>query len=163
LIMSVYLLGSSLVISTLIKPEALVTVGPVAPDLKPPAKDRALAYLAHGEGATPINPLFGKAFGTAYDLSTIAILCFAGASAMAGLLNLVPQYPPRYGMAPEWARALRPLVVLFTGINLLVTWLFDASVSAQGGAYATGVLVLISSACVATVIDRWRARRWHGP
>src|SRR5262249_19744232 len=41
---------------------------------------------------------------------------------------------------------------------LLVTWLFNASVSAQGSAYATGVLVLISSACVATVIGRWRER-----
>src|SRR5262245_56827230 len=76
---------------------------------------------------------------------------------MAGLLNLVPQYLPRYGMAPEWSRAVRPLVILFTLINLVVTWIFDASVKAQGDAYATGVLALITSACVATVIDRWRA------
>ncbi len=59
-------------------------------------------------------------------------------------------------MAPEWARAVRPLVLLFTAANLLVTWIFDADVEKQGGAYATGVLVLISSACVATVIDHWR-------
>jgi hypothetical protein len=164
LIMSVYLLGSALVISTLIEPEQLEPPPGVEVEKKPPAKDRALAYLAHGETAQQqahpvvISPLFGNAFGTLYDVSTAVILWFAGASAMAGLLNLVPQYLPRYGMAPDWARAVRPLVILFTAINLLVTWLFDASVSAQGGAYATGVLVLMSSACVATVIDRWRLR-----
>jgi hypothetical protein len=117
-----------------------------------------LAYLAHGQAAEPICPLFGEVFGTIYDISTIVILSFAGMSAMAGLLNLVPQYLPRYGMAPEWARAIRPLVLLFTLVNLLVTWIFNADVTAQGGAYATGVLVLISSACIATVIDLYGKR-----
>ena len=51
--------------------------------------------------------------------------------------------------------------MLFTVINLTVTWIFDADVKAQGGAYATGVLVLMSSACIATVIDKYRASsRW---
>jgi hypothetical protein len=155
-IMSFFLLGSSLAISTLIDPAALRAGGG--------AENRALAYLAHGErlaggeSAGAINPWFGEAFGTLYDLSTVIILWFAGASAMAGLLNLVPQYLPRYGMAPEWARAMRPLVLLFTAINLFVTWEFNANVHAQGAAYATGVLVLMTSACVATFLDTWRSR-----
>jgi len=148
LIMSVLLLGSSLVTSTLIEPAELQKGGRAA--------NRALAYLAHGQSAARINPLFGDVFGTLYDLATVVILWFAGASAMSGLLNLVPRYLPRYGMAPKWAEAFRPLVVLFTFVNLLVTWIFEASVTAQGGAYATGVLVLMTSASVATVIDRFK-------
>src|SRR5262245_4398734 len=158
LIMSIFLLGSAMVTSALIAPEELRSGGRAA--------NRALAYIAHGERlsngelGSHITPVFGEIFGTVYDISTVVILWFAGASAMAGLLNLVPQYLPRYGMAPEWTRAMRPLVALFTGINLFVTWQFDASVEKQGAAYATGVLVLMSSACLATLIDRWRQSRF---
>ncbi len=174
-IMSVLLLSSSVVVSTLIEPAEITPVkanGELPVDSngnhlekpedwpKKPAAGRALAFLAHGESATAkaINPAFGSVFGTIYDISTIIILWFAGASAMAGLLNLVPQYLPKYGMAPEWARAIRPLVILFTMINLLVTWVFKANVDAQGGAYATGVLALMTSACVAATIDIFRNR-----
>jgi hypothetical protein len=149
-IMSFFLVGSSLVTGTdTLIPADELRLEPV----KGKAIDRALAYLAHGEGPHAICPLFGRLFGTTYDISTILILWFAGASAMAGLLNMVPRYLPRYGMAPEWAAAYRPLVLAFTAINLLVTWAFRADVSAQGGAYATGVLVLMTSAAIATLVD----------
>lgn len=151
LIMSAYLLGSSMVVTMLIPPHELARDGLAA--------NRALAFLAHGQGPFSICPWFGNVFGTIYDISTVLILWFAGASAMSGLLNLVPRYLPRYGMAPEWATNFRALVILFTFINLVVTLVFRANVEAQGGAYATGVMMLISSASVATIVDQYRQRQ----
>jgi hypothetical protein len=139
-IMSVYLLLSTVVTTVLIPAEAVAEGGP--------ARGRAIAFLAH--------EYLGNIFGTVYDISTILILWFAGASAMAGLINLIPRYLPRFGMAPRWVSYRRPLVLALFAIAVVVTLVFKADVEAQAGAYATGVLVLMFSAGVAASLALWR-------
>jgi hypothetical protein len=142
-IMSFMLILSSFVTTLLIAPADYQEGGKAA--------GRAIAFLAH--------KYLGRAFGTVYDISTILILGLAGASAMAGLLHLIPRYLPRFGMAPRWASLSRPLVLVLFAIDVVVTWVFDADVEAQSGAYATGVLVLILSAALAATLSLWRERR----
>ena len=144
LIMSVLLLVSSFVTALLI-PEAAYRQGG-------PASGRAIAYLAH--------EMLGSAFGTIYDISTIVILWFAGASAMAGLLHLIPRYLPRFGMAPRWVSFRRPMVLVLFIVAGIVTLIFQANVEAQGAAYATGVLVLMFSGALAVALALWHEREW---
>jgi hypothetical protein len=56
----------------------------------------------------------------------LVVVTLAGALPIYRRVNLMPRHLPRYGMAPQWARATRPMVLVFTAVAFLVTWIFDA-------------------------------------
>jgi hypothetical protein len=163
-IMSLYLLGSSLV-TTLLIPESQFAPREHAPDAGAPqglANDRALAYLAHGggnefNGDQPLSPIFGSVFGTLYDIVTVLILCLAGTSVVTALGVLLPVFLLRFGMEFKWAERWGILLIAFAAINLLVTIAFQAKVEDQRGAYATGVLVMIACASMVTAVEHRHA------
>jgi hypothetical protein len=123
------------------------------PAVKEPSQ--AITKVTAGD----LNPLFGPAFGTLYDISAVLILFLAGASVTISLRDLLPQYLMRYGMEMHWAQRIGVLLHLFNAIVLIVVLAFHASVSHQQGAYATAVLVLLAGATLAAIVDmrtRWR-------
>jgi hypothetical protein len=183
LIMSVFVLGSVLVVAQLVPQAALqgkVKAG--EEEWEGPAMHRALAYLAHGGpldttyatragGKLPEPPgsdvtrLFTPEFGTLYDVSTVLILCLAGASVTIGLRSLLPEYLARYGMELPWARKIGGTGWLFNLTIVLLILVFHASVSAQQWAYGACVLALLTGAGLAALLDlrrRWQGSLWQG-
>jgi hypothetical protein len=173
LLMSVFLLGSVLAVGQLVPDEALK--GKEAGDKGDwhgPAMYRSLSYIAHGEpmgepggSVAPwdVNPLFGPIFGTVYDVSTVLILCLAGASVTIGLRGVVPVYLARFGMQLQWAERVGVILHLFNVAILVIVLVFHASVSAQQWAYAASVLVLLTATSLAALLDlrrRWRGSPW---
>jgi hypothetical protein len=158
--MCVYLLGSTLMTTVLIPPGALTTDGE--------AKYRALAYLAHGgvladgTAGAELNPLFGLAFGTVYDFSSIAILALAGLSFAMTLSQWIPPYLHRLGMEFNWTMQLGVLVYLFTAVKFAVTIYYGADVDAHRAAYLTSVLAVFSFAALTAAVDVWQKRRRLG-
>jgi hypothetical protein len=159
LIMSLFVLGSMIVTPLLVPDRAIMPANGEV-------QHRALAYLAHGgvlkgtEPGTLAGPLFGAIFGTLYDLSTILILCLAGATATVSLKDIVPEYLSKFGMQLQWAQRVGVILHLFNVVILVVTIAFRASVTAQQSAYAASVLALLLSAALAALLDIWN--RWHG-
>jgi hypothetical protein len=159
LIMCVLVLSSVFVVTLLVPREAILQ-GEVV-------QHRSLAYLAHGEQLadgrvfSDINPLLGGFFGTIYDLTTVLILCLAGASATISMRELVPDFLARFGMQMVWAHKIDVITHLFNVVILLVAVWFRASVTDQLWAYAASVLALLFGASLAAALDVHQ--RWHGP
>ena len=162
LVMACALLSSVLAAATLIPPQEFTLHGR--------AMHRALSYLAHGyplmNGAAgkSLNGLFGPIFGTVYDLSTIAILCMAGACVTIALRDYVPEYLKRFGMELNWARRAGVKMRFFNLLVLIVVFVFHAHIASLQWVYAASVLVLLSGGSLAAYVDlrrRFGSKRWR--
>ena len=114
--MSVMLVGSSIMTTMLIPPRGFEVGGE--------ACGRALAFLAHEH----LGERSARSTTSARSRSSGSL----ARRRWSGCSTWCRSYLPRYGMAPEWARANRPLVFIFTGITFLVTILFNADVERAG-------------------------------
>ena len=101
------------------------------------ADGRALAYLAHEH----LGDVFGTHLRPQHDLDPV-VRRRVGDGRPAEPRAALPA-ALRHG-ARVGARRRGRWSLLFTAITFLVTILFNADVDAQGGAYATGVLVLMT-------------------
>jgi ABC-type lipoprotein release transport system permease subunit len=128
LIMSGFLITSSFATTVLIPHQEFEEGGQ--------ASGRALAYLAH--------QYLGNGFGTAYDLSTISILWFAGASAIglastmsANILDRTREYGVMHAIGAR-PKAVRRIVVA-EGVFLALASLLVAALPALGLTAVLGV------------------------
>jgi len=157
LLMSTYLLGSTLVTTVLIPAEALTTHGQ--------AKNRAVAYLAHGgtltdgHSSAEVNPLFGVVFGTVYDVITVAILALAGLSVAMTLSQWIPPYLHRLGMEFDWSVRLGLLAYLFIAVKFGVVVYYGADLESQRAAYLTAILAVFAFAAFIAAVDVFQRRK----
>ena len=137
LIMSVMLIGSAIVTTTMIPAAALQVGGE--------ADGRALAYLAHRDLGDRVRHDLRPGRRSACSGSPARRRWPACSTSCRSTCRATAWRPTGRARRGRWC-------CIITGIALLVTIVFDADVNAQGGAYATGVLMLMTSAAIAVAI-----------